>query len=273
MMTPPSVRVSMRFDLMQRRFVRISASCCVGLAGATALGAGVDYDVGVGLAGTYVQARENLVAPLKFAGPSAAVTTTLAGRSETSEVEARVHVMPVRLRDRYDSENWGFSGGFDGRWRLDVRHGDRAVMRLGVMLDFHSWVGYFRAWDEVHAYWLSVIAAGPSLQVVARAPGDRDWSVDLEVPVVAAVARPPRYRADIADDLIDFGYWVSRIADGPRVTSVHELQAGRFRLTWRGRGSGFRVDPWGGFEFESFTEPEWVARLTYWLGVEARWGL
>ena len=231
------------------------------------------YDVGVGLAMGHVQAREDLVAPLVFQGPAGALTASFAGRAETSELDSRLLVAPVMLRDRYHTLNAAMSVGVDGRWRFDVSHGSHGVVRVGGMLDVHSWLGYYEAWDDAHAYWLSVISAGPSLQLVTRAPGGRDWAMDLEVPVIAVASRPPRYRLNKADDLVDFGFWVSRVADGPRVTTLHEYVAGRFRTCWRGRKLGFRVDPWIGFDLESYSVPEWVAHVTYWVGAEARWGL
>lgn len=253
--------------------IRIGVGCAVVLGVTHTSARPPKYDVGVGLAAGYVQAREDLIAGLLFHGPAGALTASFGGRTETSELDSRLHVAPAVLRDRYDSRNAALSVGIDGRWRLDVRHGSRAVFRVGPMLDVHSWFGYFEPWDDAHAYWLTVIAAGPSLQLVTRAPGGRDWAMDLEIPVIAVASRPPRHRLNKADDLVDPGFWVSRIADGPRITTVHEYVSGRFRTFWRGRNLGFRVDPWIGFDVESYSEPAWVAHLAYWIGAEARWGL
>ena len=128
-----------------RLFALFGGCCALVLGGSLARAAPVQYDVGVGLAGVYTEAREELVAPVKFTGPGAALTASLCGRSETSEVETRLHLAPAMLRDRYDTDNAALSAGADSRWRFDLRHGDRAVARLGAMLDVHSWLGFLHA--------------------------------------------------------------------------------------------------------------------------------
>lgn len=219
-----------------------------------------------------MQAREDLVSPLVFRGPGGLVTASFAGRSDHSELETRFYAGLALLVDRYDTNNAAVSAGINSRWRWDLRHGTHAAVRLGPMLDVHSWIAQYDAWDDSHAYWLGVISAGPSMQLLAHAPAERDWVLDLEFPVIAFVSRPPLHRLNKADDLVDGRYWLSRVATKARLTSVHELQAVRVRATWRGTGAKIRIDPWTAFELDRFSEPRSVTTLGLWLGAEARWG-
>lgn len=230
------------------------------------------HDIGGGLHLTVTQVRDDLLVPLRFAGPGVGISFGHAFESDVFRLESRFRLTASALFDRYGTTNAVLLPSLDlGAHRHVTSFGDTRLA-VGALLSLRETVFYPIAWDDAHAYWLGVISLGPSARLMTPM-GARQLALDLSIPAFGLVSRPPRHRLYKVDDLVDVGFWFSRFADDPKPTSLHELKAVRLRGTWRGRGPGFRIDPFAELDFETFSEPARMVHLSILLGAEARFGL
>lgn len=228
-------------------------------------------EFGLGVLGGATQVREDLIAPLRWVGPSFGITTSQAYRGERWDEGARLRLAAAYVSERYGSPNLLMLPALD----LSVHFGSGGRpgrVDVGAWAGIHQLLGWYASWDDAHLYWFSTTGLGPSVRLTLDTL-PRPVELELHAPVVALVSRPPRRRYYKVDNLVNLGFWLGRFADEPELTSVHELQAASLRATFRGSRGSFRVDPWLELEAETFSKPERVAHVTLWLGAEGRWGL
>lgn len=230
------------------------------------------HDIGGGLHLSVTQVRDDLLVPLRFAGPGAGISFGHAFEDDGFRLESRFRLTASALFDRYGTTNAVLLPSLDLGAHRHVTCFGETTLGLGAFLSLNETVFYPMAWDDAHAYWLGVTSIGPSARLVTPL-GERHVALELGIPVLGLVSRPPRHRLYKVDDLVNAGFWFSRFADEPKLTSVHELQALRLRGTWQGRGTGFRIDPFAELDFATFSEPVRMVHVSLHLGAEARFGL
>jgi len=257
----------------RHRFTFVSLFTASLLASAANARADVpSHDIGGGLHLAISQVRDDLLVPLRFSGPGAGISFGHAFDDGGFRFESRFRLTASVLFDRYGTTNAALLPNLDlGAHRHVTSFGD-TQLALGAFLSLKETVLYPMAWDDAHAYWLGVTSIGPSARLLTPM-GKRHMALELGMPIVGLVARPPRHRLYKVDNLVNVGFWFSRFADEPKLTSVHELQALRLRATWQGKGRGFRIDPFAELDFETFSEPVRMVHVSLHLGAEARFGL
>lgn len=259
------MRSRLRFTLVSL----FGASLVLGAADARA---DASHDIGGGLHLAFTQMREDLLVPLRFAGPGTGISFGYAFDDGGFRLESRVRVTASAILDRYGTPNAILLPSLDlgAQWHL-TSFGD-THLALGAFLSLKETVFYPVSWDDAHAYWLGVTSLGPSARLMTPL-GERHLALDLGIPVVGLVSRPPLHRLYKVDNLVSAGFWLGRFADAPKLSSVHELQALRLRGTWQGNGTGFRIDPFAELDFETFSQPARMVHVSLYLGAEARFGL
>lgn len=230
------------------------------------------HEIGAGLHLSLTQVRDDLLVPLRFAGPGAGISFGYAFDDDVWRFESRLRTSASALFDRYGTPNIALLPSLDiSSHRHVTSFGDK-TLALGASLSLRETVFYPMSWDDAHAYWLGVTSLGPSARMTLPA-GDRHIALELGLPVVGLVSRPPRFRLYKVDNLVSGGFWFDRFAAKPKLTSLHEFQAFRLRAVYQGNGHGFRIDPFVELDFETFSEPARFIHTSLTFGAEARFGL
>lgn len=215
------------------------------------------------------QAREDLVAPLRWVGPGLGIRLAWDRETSRSWQEATLG-LPVSLyQNRFDHKALGLgleaTYGYVRVVRGDVTSG----LALGghVRYDVHD--GWYASWDEEHAYWFTALALGPRGSWSAALGTGWQLGATLDVPLAALVARPPQYRLTKVDPLTSLSYHLIDTARHMRWATVPDYLAAHaaLRLT-RPRGSGLAL----GFDIDlaTYDEPARVLTLTYRIHVSRR---
>lgn len=235
-------------------------------AGAEAPRHGFSFGLSLG----HDQARDDLLVPMRWAGPGLGLRFGWDRAGAATRHEAALQLPVSLFLNRYDHK--AIALGLEASYALvrAVRPtGNRGTLELGghARIDLHD--GYYGSWDEEHAYWFTAWAVGPRLGWT-DAPG-RTWQLGalLEVPVVALVSRPPRYRLNKADPLTHLSFHLFdtsrnlRFAAPPDYLALH---AG-IRLT-KPRTSGLALG-WD-FDLATYADPARVITLSQRIHVSRR---
>jgi len=231
------------------------------------------------------QARDDLLAPLRWTGPGLGIRLAWDRETSRSRHEASLG-LPVSLyQNRFDHK--GLTLGLDATYGYvrtvrgpggevaagqgptgpDVGLGSTLALGAHVRYDLHD--GWYGSWDEEHGYWFTALGLGPRVSWSALpGPGWR-LGATLDVPVAALVARPPRYRLTKVDPLTSLSYHVVDTNRHMRWATVPDYLAAHAAVRFtRSRGSGLAL----GFDvdFATYDAPERVVTLTYRVHVSRR---
>lgn len=231
------------------------------------------HALAVGLGLSLTQLREDLVAPIRFVGPSAALGAEYAYAARSFDVLGRFRWSFGVAFDRYDTTSFIVLPSLFGAMRGHVADTGWRPLRVGGALALREVLAYLEPWNDSHFYFIGVTSLGPSAALSPRITDARELALELTIPVIAFVSRPPRYPTRDASNLVSLWHWHDRWADEPRLTSVHEFVSLTLRAEYRRRDGAFHIAPWAELELDTVSFPERATRLSLWLGAQTRFGL
>lgn len=220
-----------------------------------------------GLALGYDQARDDLLLPMAWAGLGVGLRTAM------ERVGARTrHTFSLQLPASLLQNRFGHKAlalGAEASYTVDRAVGRAAggVLALGgqVKWDLHD--GFYASWDEEHAYWLTAYSLGPRV-AWRRVPGSGSGlSAELDLPLIAAVARPPATRLLKTDPLTHVAFHLFDTSRNPVLTGFPRYTAAHLGLAW--------TRPWGGgrlvlsydLELNTYSQPARVTTLSSRFGI------
>jgi hypothetical protein len=142
-------------------------------------------------------------------------------------------------------------------------------LRAGAALVAHVDNMYFLDWDDAHLYWLSSYGVGPAVSLHRTLDGAQTISVEVELPVVGLLGRPPVERFDKVDDLVRIGAWFTKANRDLSVLTGPELAVVDGRLAYQ---RSPRVRVLYDFGFRATPQPRRAAPLEQAVGVEWSFG-
>lgn len=162
---------------------------------------GWERGLGYGVTFALTQARDDLLAPLRWAGPTLGL-----GVSWTWGTTAATNAVAFELPFSLLSNRFGHRGyalapllTYGHLRRVTAERSGSAVW-VGGRLRGDLFNGFYESWDDEHLYWTTAYSLGPTVAWRGRAGGFTVWgSVDL--PLVASVSRPPAERLNQTDRL------------------------------------------------------------------------
>lgn len=194
-----------------------------------------------GLQLAWDQARDDLLVPLRWSGLGFGLRldwsrTGARGRHDTGLL------LPFSIyHNKFGHAGYalGIEAGYAYVRRLSGP-GTHGSFALGGRLGWDLYDGFYESWDEEHAYWFSSLWLGPRL-AWSGALG-RDARLTLDLPLVAGVARPPRYRLNKTDPLTRLGFHLVDTQKGMTFAAAPDFAALLTGLTMPvRRGSAVRL--------------------------------
>lgn len=224
-----------------------------------------------GLHAAYDEFRDDLLIPLKWSGPAVGLDVGWGWAGErvrhTIGLSAAVSVLDNRFGDP------GYALGLEAAYAYEglvVTSIGKGSLFLGgtARWDLHN--GFYESWDDEHIYWFNVYSLGPrGLWSRPLSQGMR-VSVELDLPLVALVARPPANRLNKTDRLNSISFHLTEPQKGLTFATLGEYTAVYFGLSVARRwGSSWLVFSYR-LERSSYDSPGRVATLSNRFGVSRR---
>ncbi|HSG07209.1 MAG TPA: hypothetical protein VLA36_02560 [Longimicrobiales bacterium] len=211
--------------------------------------AGADSDptwtrgFGYGVTLSAVQSRDDLLAPLRWRGPGFGLKASWdwGGNDRRHAVALR---MPISiLSNRFGHRGYAFAPALTYGFLTRVaRSQDTAAGWLGGRMRLDMFNAFYESWDDEHLYWITAYSLGPTGAWRGRFRGAPAWAT-LDVPLLAAVARPPEPRLNQIDRLTRLGGHLvdpqkdARVVAFPDYAAVHAAVG----VVLRVGGSSFSV--------------------------------
>ncbi len=223
-------------------------------------------NLGLGLDLHLLQTREDLLSPLRYAGPGLAFR--LVADAGSPRYALRVE-MKLGLAVPFNRAGHG-AGTLTWGGRFAYVHRVRSV---GPNTDFFAGASiisrtddlYFVQWDDAHLYWLAAHAMGPALQVTHQLPSGRKLRLAAEFPLAALVGRPPERRFNKVDDLVVAYTWFGNPSRNLKVRGVPDYVAFDARI---GTRLTRRTQIWWEIGYRTAREPRRVHVLEQGLSIQ-----
>ena len=238
-----------------RRWLRdtlLALALWVGLAPAALAqtpSAGADFappwprGFGYGVTLSAVQSRDDLLAPLRWRGTGFGLRASWDWGGNDRRHVAALGIPIAILSNRFGHRGYAFSPALTyGFLTRVVRNEDTAAGWLGGRMRLDMFNAFYESWDDEHLYWITAYSLGPTSAWRGRFRGTPAWA-PLDIPLLAAVARPPEPRLNQIDRLTKLsGHLVdphknARVAAFPDYAAVHASVG----LVLRAGGSSFTV--------------------------------
>ena len=207
--SPPSFALDMAEEPLTRQ--ALSRTCLeapsqegFGPASETDLAAppadGARHRFGYGLVLAHDQAREDLLIPLRWRGPSVGLRLQWERAAAMSRHSIQGVVPASFYENRFGHEGYGLGFEIAYSYARQVRedlHRGRLFLGGQAKWDVHH--GYYESWDEEHIYWLGAYSLGPRLAWDMPQGDNTRLAAVLDVPLIALVSRPPLERLNKTD--------------------------------------------------------------------------
>lgn len=220
--------------------------------------------VSYGLVIAYDQARDDLLAPIRWWGPAVGLRFELdvTGPRATHQVS----LLPSLsfLDNRYDHPGYaaGIEFGYAYTRPLGKRQGEEGLS-LGAALRWDLHNGLYESWDDEHLYWFNAYSLAPRLAWTHRPGAGGRLAVELELPVVAFVARPPPSRLGKTEPLTRLWFHVSEPHRDLHLTSFPDYLALRGGASYAMRLGAARLVVGYSLAVSSFDAPARVTTVSH----------
>lgn len=224
-----------------------------------------------GLHAAYDEFRDDLLVPLKWSGPAVGLDLGWGWAGERVRHTIGLSAAVSVLDNRFDDP--GYALGVEVAYaydRLLVTSIGKGSLFLGgtARWDLHN--GFYESWDDEHIYWFNVYSLGPRGLWSRQLSQGMRISVELDLPLVALVARPPANRLNKTDRLNSISFHLTEPQKGLTFATVGEYTAVYFRLSVARRwGSSWLVFSYR-LERSSYDSPGRVATFSNRFGVSRR---
>ncbi len=202
---------------------------------------------GYGLTLSLDQARDDLLAPVRWSGPGVGLRGSWTwGGSDVRHVLALAIPLSA-LSDRFGHEGYALAPtvGY-GHLKSVARRGSGSVW-VGGRLRLDMFNGFYVSWDDEHLYWLTAYSLGPTAAWHGQVSRLTSW-LGVDVPIVAAVSRPGGNRLNQIDRLTRLaGHFVDtqralRFATLPEYAALHATAGVVVRLAGRSLSISYDLD-------------------------------
>jgi hypothetical protein len=180
------------------------ATCPVAPRLTAQVGSSASYpgSLDLGLTVTFDQVHDDLLAPLRWRGPGGGLAAAWRSASLERAHSLSFDVPLILLKNRFGHRGFALAPSVAYGYQARLGGGGDGSSRwvgARLRLDFHN--TFYESWDDEHLYWLTAYGLGPSFSWMAR-PGDpsQAWAW-VDVPLLAAVSRPPAARLNQIDRL------------------------------------------------------------------------
>lgn len=172
------------------------------------------------------QMREDLVAPLRYVGPT--LDLRLSGEQHRAAGERRVQIHAGAAfganRHGHHAAALSFGGSYRHLWRVSPAWlGEETRLMLGAAAVTRTDDMYYYDWDDGHLYWSASHGVGPAALLLRNRREGRTLALSLEVPVVGLVGRPDPERRRQVDDLVLLRTWITGPSRDTRFALVPDL--------------------------------------------------
>jgi len=159
---------------------------------------------GYGLTLSFDQARDDLLAPVRWSGPGIGLRGSWTwGGSDVRHVLALSVPLSV-FSNRYGHEAYALAPTVAYGYLKPVAQGGSGSAWVGGRLRLDMFNGFYVSWDDEHLYWMTAYSLGPTAAWHGQARRLTTW-LGLDVPLVAAVSRPSADRLNQIDRLTKLG--------------------------------------------------------------------
>jgi hypothetical protein len=259
------------------RLLALGLGCALGLGSVLGAQEGVaapvqpQHRIGLGVSVQHHQLREDLVAPLRFAGPGVSLDLDYDLRVGDSGFQADWRPRLAYALNRHGHESIAIGSELGAAYLHGlVSGGPAGAFHLGGRLSW-SWNPHYAvSWDDSHLYWVSAVELGlrawHELEVATR----HRLVVRLDLPLGSLSSRPPPAWDYKVGRLKSAAYWFSRTHSEMRPIFLHQyLHLGvevEYRFETR---PGVEFSVGYGFEAVHHALPESFSSLTHALHLGA----
>lgn len=219
-----------------------------------------------GVVAAYDQARDDLLIPLRWMGPAAGLRL---GFDFTGAQQGHsVSLLPIVsfLENRFGHS--GHAAGIELAYtfgRTVTRSPHLGTLLLGARAKWDLFDGFYESWDDEHIYWLNTYSLGPRIAWRQADPGT-GWSAELDIPVVAFVARPPANRLSKTENLTSFWFHLTEPQKRLVLTGFPKYLAVHTGLSYATRLGGAHIVLSYDLELSSYDSPARITTLSHRLG-------
>ena len=182
-----------------------------------------DSDFGISLGLSNYQVREEVLNNLRHSGTLFSLGLSHTRPTGLSLKTCRFNVTVSTMKSRYESESNSYALNTVLTYsysRRVARLTDKADLYVGGIIGLNQHLDFYDAWDESHIYWLTAYFLGPAGLMTYRKSEKSSFSIDVNLPLVSVVSRPPeRFLYKEGDPT--FSWIMGRIHDNLRLTSIH----------------------------------------------------
>ncbi|UCH63143.1 MAG: hypothetical protein JSU77_01425 [Fidelibacterota bacterium] len=220
--------------------------------------------IGFGLGGVHYQARDDILAPLRWEGAGGLLNVSYRFNSRRGQQEITMRLPVAIVANRYNHK--GFCDELNIRYVvLSRKAGDEATgqVHFGGMLEWSLNHQFYLSWDDSHFYWLNTYAVGPVVRWGKAFSQDRHWTVGISFPLLVLVSRPPEHRYYDQEPMNRVGYWFTKPHEDMKLTSVHEYKSVDLRCNYNWQWSR-KVTLCVSFHgsYETYSKPRRISLFT-----------
>ena len=217
----------------------------------------------------YAQLRDDLVRPLRSAGPQFGVGAEYEHRGEALSHHASVALGAGMLDDRFANRTLSLAATASYALSANVLRRPTASLWIGGRARAAVFDQYHADWDDSHLYWLTAYDLGPSAWARVALPLG-EVGAELLLPVCAVVGRPPEFRYGKIDRLKSIGNYFAQPNEELELASLDRYRAIASQISWtvfRSEHQLVRVSY--GFDYRYASFPREVEILTHAIGIGA----
>jgi len=216
--------------------------------------------IALALGALHMALRDDIIGPLKWDGPGAAMDFAYWRRSPVSCQGVELDLPLGLLTNRYGHRAGalGLRAGY-AYLRRTAWSGGRASTFLGGSFGRNSDLQLYLDWDEEHLYWITTYDLAGVIQHEVRLAKGHGFEITLAVPMVSLVSRPPRSRYYKVDDFKNPGFYLSKPQENMSVAVFGELLSLDASLSYAFALKGSWAF-WAkyGFQYRRYPEPETI---------------
>jgi hypothetical protein len=216
----------------------------------------------IGISLAHVQARDELLAPLRWQGPGLALEVGWDVDGARDDHRLTFMVPFALLENRFGHRGFLLGAGLEYAYRRSTPWSmGGGPLHLGGRMRYLLHDGFYESWDQEHGYWLTAYTLAPAASW-SGAPGSRlePLSLSVTLPLLAAVSRPERNRVNKIDDLTRLGFHLFGTQRDLELATLPRYLAPRATLAWR-RVGGSGLDLSYDLEYATYASPERVSAL------------
>ncbi len=231
--------------------------------------------LGLALTGVGMEARDDLVCPLRWDGPGLGIELCYDHIAPRSRQQVRLASTLGLLTNRYGhrAAGIGLRLGY-GYVHRAASFGPRGTTYLGALVRWDNRPHVYVDWDEEHLYWLTAYDLAPVARHELRMSARQQLSLQLALPLLSFVSRPPAQRHYKADDLLHPGFYIRKPSEHPRLASWNEHFAVTTGMTYElCLSRAWQLELGYEFDYRRFTEPRAVRILSNALSVRIAHGI